>query len=217
MVSRQPVHSRQPVRHQNLRLHHYMRHHFSICLNLLTSFWIKYKCTTENMNRSACYIKFYEKMWIIPILPCSFSPNTVWSNDTSQKCEMHILTFFQSSMNLRIYCKFDLNHPVAYFPFRNLYTLCMHGLTRKQPIKRLVLGDIIFARTIDLWFSVIFHMIEKRTNFSTQWYAGWQKFVLITMFTLAFMIRCTDWREKWIHTLCRWPWIYIYGLTRLGS
>ena len=97
----------------------------------------------DKMNRSACYIKFYEKIWIIPILPCSFSPNTVWWNDMSRKCELHISNFFHSSMNLRIYCKFDLNHPVAYFPFRNLYTFCMHRLTRKQPIKRLVLGDVI--------------------------------------------------------------------------
>ena len=46
-------------------------------------------------------------------------------------------------MNLKIYNNFDLNHPVAYFPFGNPYTFCMQGLTRKQPIKRLVLGDVI--------------------------------------------------------------------------
>ena len=41
-------------------------------------------------------------------------------------------------MNLRIYSDFDLNHPVAYFPFGNPYTFSMHGLARKQPIKMLV-------------------------------------------------------------------------------
>ena len=136
------MHSRQPAHHPNLRLHHYLRHHFSICLYKLRFG----SNTTENLNKSGCYIKFSEKMWIIPILlnpSCPFSPNTVWSNDMSRKCEMHILNFFHLSMNLRIYCKFDLNHPVAYFPFRNLYTFCMHRLTRKQPIKRLVLGDVI--------------------------------------------------------------------------
>ena len=46
-------------------------------------------------------------------------------------------------MNFKIYCNFDLNHPVAYFPFGNLYTFYMHGLTRKQPIKTQVLGDVI--------------------------------------------------------------------------
>ena len=28
-------------------------------------------------------------------------------------------------MNLKIYSNFVLNHLVAYFPFRNLYTFCM--------------------------------------------------------------------------------------------
>ena len=46
-------------------------------------------------------------------------------------------------MNLKIYNNFDLNHPVAYFPFGNPHTFCMHGSTRKQPIKRLVLGEVI--------------------------------------------------------------------------
>ena len=46
-------------------------------------------------------------------------------------------------MNLKIYSNFDLNHPVPYFPFGHLYTFCMHGLTRKQPIRRLVLGEVI--------------------------------------------------------------------------
>ena len=46
-------------------------------------------------------------------------------------------------MNLKIYSDFDLNYPVAYFPSGNLYTFCMHKLTRKQPIRRQVLGDVI--------------------------------------------------------------------------
>ena len=46
-------------------------------------------------------------------------------------------------MNLKIYCSFDLNLPVAYFLFGNLFTFWMHALMRKQPIKRLVLGDVI--------------------------------------------------------------------------
>ena len=46
-------------------------------------------------------------------------------------------------MNLKIYSNFDLNNPVAYFSFVNLYTFCMHGLTGKQPIRRQVLGDVI--------------------------------------------------------------------------
>ena len=66
----------------------------------------------------------------------------VWSNDMNQKYKMHILNSVNSSINLGIRCNFDLNHPVAiaYFPFGNLNTFCMHGLTKKQPIKRLVLG-----------------------------------------------------------------------------
>ena len=46
-------------------------------------------------------------------------------------------------MNLKIYSNFELNQPVAYFPFWNLCTFCMHGSTRKQPIKRLVLVEVI--------------------------------------------------------------------------
>ena len=69
-------------------------------------------------------------------------------------------------MNLKIYSNFDLNHPVTYFPFGNLFTFCMHGLTRKQPIKRLVLGEVI-SRSIlpQRILSVILHMVEKKTNF----------------------------------------------------
>ena len=61
-------------------------------------------------------------------------------------------------MNLKIYSYFDLNHPVAYFSFGNLDTFCMHRLTRKQPIRRLVLGDVIsrsFAPEQSLTFSNI--------------------------------------------------------------
>ena len=61
----------------------------------------------------------------------------------TRKCEIHVLNSFHSPINLKIYCNFDLNHLVAYFPFGNIYTFCMHGLTRKQPIKTLVLGDVI--------------------------------------------------------------------------
>ena len=48
---------------------------------------------------------------------------------------MHILNSFHLSMNIKIYNDFDLNHPVAYFPSGNLYTFCMHGLTRKHQSK----------------------------------------------------------------------------------
>ena len=103
----------------------------------LTLFWIIWKEVGVAHNY----------MWkckvLIQILSCLFSPATVWSNDMSQKCEIHILNSFHSLMNLKIYSNFDLNHPVAYFPFCNLYTFCMHRLTRKQPIKRLVLGHVI--------------------------------------------------------------------------
>ena len=80
-------------------------------------------------------------------------PATVWLNDMSRNCEMHdILNSFYSAMNLKIYSfiykyisynNCDFNHPVAYFPFGNVCTFCMHGLTRKQPIRRLVLDGVI--------------------------------------------------------------------------
>ena len=62
------------------------------------------------------------------------------------------------SMNLKIYSNFDLNNPVAYFFF--LYIFCIHGLTRKQPIRRQVLGDVIsmsFLAERFLTFSYISH------------------------------------------------------------
>ena len=101
------------------------------------------------------------KCILFQFYPVFFSPATVWLNDImSGKCKMHIFNSFHSSMNLKIYSNFDLNHPVAYFPFRNQYTFCMHGLTRKQPINRLVLGDIIsrsFLPERSLTFCYISH------------------------------------------------------------
>ena len=71
----------------------------------------------------------------------------VTANENARYKRNDILNSFHSSMNLKIYSnfdnKFDLSHPAAYFPFGNSYTFCMHGLMRKQPIKRLVLGDVI--------------------------------------------------------------------------
>ena len=58
VVSRQSVHSRQPVHPPKRKLHHFLLHRFSICLDQLR-FGLN---TTENMNRSGCYTKFYEKM-----------------------------------------------------------------------------------------------------------------------------------------------------------
>ena len=63
-------------------------------------------------------------------------------------------------MNLKIYSSFDLNHPVDYFSFGNLFTFCMDGLTRKQPIRGLVLDDFIsksFLPDQSLTFSSISH------------------------------------------------------------
>ena len=67
-------------------------------------------------------------------------------------------------MNLKIYSNVELNHDVAYFPFGNPYTFCMHGLTRKQPIKRLVLGDVIsrsFLPERSLTFFNILHFLKE--------------------------------------------------------
>ena len=75
----------------------------------------------QNLTRKCKLFKFYT---------CLFSPAPVWWSDMSWKCEMHNWNFFHSSMNLKIYSDFDLNHLVAYFPFRNVYTFSMHGLTR---------------------------------------------------------------------------------------
>ena len=36
-------------------------------------------------------------------------------------------------MNLKIYSNFDLNHPVAYFPFLNVYTFHMQRVDEKAP------------------------------------------------------------------------------------
>ena len=130
---------------------------------------------------SDIYIKMHglTREVAIPILHCLFPPATVWSNYMTQKCEIHVSIFFHSPINLKIYCNFDLNHLVAYFPFGNIYTFCMHGLTRKQPIKTLVLGDIIsvsflpersrtFCNILQYWKEdkFLYTMIYRLTIFS---------------------------------------------------
>ena len=53
---------------------------------------------------------------------------------------------FHLSLNLKIYRNFDLNHPVAYFPFRNLYTFCK-AANQNASVKWCHIS-VIFARTI---------------------------------------------------------------------
>ena len=87
-------------------------------------------------------------------------------------------------MNHKIYSNFDLNHFVAYFSFGNLDTFCMHRLTRKQPIRRLVLGDVISRSFLPERFLTI-------SNISHDWREDKFPFTMIYRLTIiSFNYHC---------------------------